>query len=315
MAVLMAASSGGHLAQLIRLESRINIEGERIWLTDRTPQSEGLLRGRNTVFIDRQEPRAVRGQIMAVPEIRRLIKASGITACVSTGAGIALAVRMAVLGTRIPLFYIESATRTSDRSTTGRVLTWVPRTRRFTQYPSAENSRWKYCGSVFDGYEVSPLPMEGSVETLPLSVLVSVGSTRDFGFRRMVDAVRAISTDHWQITWQTGVTSLSGLDIQARPEIDGDEMADLIASSDVVISHAGTGSALSALDSGKVPILVPRRPELGEHIDGHQLELASFLEERGLAIVAWDRVEKEHIRRALALSVCHVGCSRGALML
>lgn len=314
MAVLMAASSGGHLAQLIRLESRINIEGERIWLTDRTPQSEGLLRGQNTIFIDRQEPRAVCGQVMAAPEIRRLIRSLGVTACVSTGAGIALAVRMAVLGTRVPLLYIESATRTSDRSTTGRVLTWVPRTRRFTQYPSTQNSRWKYCGSVFDGYEVSPLPLEDSTEKLPLSVLVSVGSTRDFGFRRMVETVRAISSDNWQITWQTGVTSLAGFDIEARPEIDGAEMAGLIASSDVVISHAGTGSALSALDSGKVPIIVPRRPELGEHIDGHQLELASFLEERGLAIVAWDRVEKEHIRSALGLSVRHVG-SRSPLML
>ena len=39
------------------------------------------------------------------------------------------------------------------------------------------------------------------------------------------------------------------------------------AAADVVISHAGVGSALTALRCGKRPILVPREAARGEHVD------------------------------------------------
>jgi UDP-N-acetylglucosamine transferase subunit ALG13 len=58
-----------------------------------------------------------------------------------------------------------------------------------------------------------------------------------------------------------------------------------VAEADVVISHAGCGSALLALNAGKFPILVPRQPESGELVDGHQVQLARFLDQRGLALV------------------------------
>lgn len=53
---------------------------------------------------------------------------------------------------------------------------------------------------------------------------------------------------------------------------------------DVVVAHAGTGSALAALDAGRCPVLIPRERAHGEHIDDHQRQIAAELELRGLAI-------------------------------
>jgi UDP-N-acetylglucosamine--N-acetylmuramyl-(pentapeptide) pyrophosphoryl-undecaprenol N-acetylglucosamine transferase len=52
-----------------------------------------------------------------------------------------------------------------------------------------------------------------------------------------------------------------------------------------VIAHAGCGSALSALDAGKKPVLVARRESHGENVDDHQELLADELAARDLAVV------------------------------
>lgn len=45
-------------------------------------------------------------------------------------------------------------------------------------------------------------------------------------------------------------------------------------SSDVVVSHAGMGNIIRALDSGKPIVVVPRVSAYGEHINDHQLDTA-----------------------------------------
>lgn len=40
----------------------------------------------------------------------------------------------------------------------------------------------------------------------------------------------------------------------------------------IVITHGGPGSIFSALQMGKIPVVVPRNPSFGEHVDGHQID-------------------------------------------
>jgi UDP-N-acetylglucosamine transferase subunit ALG13 len=61
-----------------------------------------------------------------------------------------------------------------------------------------------------------------------------------------------------------------------------DELADRMRDARVVISHAGVGSIILARRCGKVPIIVPRRADLGEAVDDHQVPLARRLHDRGL---------------------------------
>jgi UDP-N-acetylglucosamine--N-acetylmuramyl-(pentapeptide) pyrophosphoryl-undecaprenol N-acetylglucosamine transferase len=51
----------------------------------------------------------------------------------------------------------------------------------------------------------------------------------------------------------------------------------------VVVCHAGVGLLLTAFTSGRSPLVVPRRLELGEAVDDHQAQLARVLSARGLA--------------------------------
>ena len=67
----------------------------------------------------------------------------------------------------------------------------------------------------------------------------------------------------------------------AIPERD---LISAIAEADVLVAHAGVGTALAALEVGKCPVLVPRRVSHGEHVDDHQIQIAKELSARGLAL-------------------------------
>ncbi len=55
----------------------------------------------------------------------------------------------------------------------------------------------------------------------------------------------------------------------------------------MVIALAGVGGAITALEAGKHPILVPRRADRHEHVDDHQVQVARELDRRGLATLRY----------------------------
>jgi UDP-N-acetylglucosamine transferase subunit ALG13 len=114
---------------------------------------------------------------------------------------------------------------------------------------------------------------------------VTLGTLPGWEFRRLVDACQRVIPANSEVLWQTGATDVTGLGIEARESISATELEQATASADVVISHAGVGSALTALRCGKRPILVPRQAAFGEHVDDHQRQIAAELEGRGLALV------------------------------
>jgi UDP-N-acetylglucosamine transferase subunit ALG13 len=67
-----------------------------------------------------------------------------------------------------------------------------------------------------------------------------------------------------------------------------DAMLEAFREADTVITHAGVGSIICASREGHVPLVVPRRHELGEHVDDHQVELTKALAKRGSVVAVWD---------------------------
>jgi UDP-N-acetylglucosamine--N-acetylmuramyl-(pentapeptide) pyrophosphoryl-undecaprenol N-acetylglucosamine transferase len=67
-----------------------------------------------------------------------------------------------------------------------------------------------------------------------------------------------------------------------------EEMVANFRAAERVITHAGVGSILCARREGQTPLVVPRRHDLGEHVDEHQAELTRALEKRGSVIAVWD---------------------------
>ena len=63
-----------------------------------------------------------------------------------------------------------------------------------------------------------------------------------------------------------------------------------------MVTHGGPATIMEARAAGHLPVAVPRRPDLGEMVDGHQLRFARKLRAEGLAVVC---ETEEEFRSAL----------------
>ena len=59
----------------------------------------------------------------------------------------------------------------------------------------------------------------------------------------------------------------------------------------MIVSHAGTGTILTALEMGKPILVMPRRATLSEHRSDHQVETARFFATAKKITVAFDESE------------------------
>ncbi len=285
MTTALVCSGGGHLKQLSRLIPRMEVDGRRlvddelIWVTFDTGLSRTMLEGQDVRFVRYTKPRDYVGVVRLMGDAERVIRGRGVDRVVSTGANLALSFLPSTLTRRAAFHYVESAARAEAPSATGRVMVRTPGVRRYAQYPWFDKRRWMHVGSVFDSFRPGPR-RERSVNR----VVVTAGTTDSYGFRRLFARVAEILPPEATVLWQTGSTDVSDLPgVEARPRVPAAELAMAIREADVVISHAGAGSALTALEMGQFPILVPRAAAYDEHIDDHQRQVARELERRGLA--------------------------------
>jgi len=83
-----------------------------------------------------------------------------------------------------------------------------------------------------------------------------------------------------------------------------DEFAHQIKTARLLILHAGAGSVIHALETGKYPLVMPRRADLGEHINDHQIEFARTLGEMGkVMVVETPECLAQAVQEALILAV------------
>ena len=117
-------------------------------------------------------------------------------------------------------------------------------------------------------------------------------------FPRLIAALDALapSLDE-RIVAQTGPDPAAYAHLETHETLAPDRFDALFAEARVVIAHAGIGSILSARRHGRPLILVPRRADIGEHRNDHQLATARALEARAGLCVAW---EVEALARLLA---------------
>lgn len=80
---------------------------------------------------------------------------------------------------------------------------------------------------------------------------------------------------------------------ESAPLIPYDELRALLAEATAVVSHGGPSTVMDARAAGRVPVVVPRDPAHGEHVDGHQIRFSHHLSRYGLATVATTRDELE----------------------
>ncbi|MDQ2810904.1 MAG: glycosyl transferase family 28 [Actinomycetota bacterium] len=300
MKTLLVASEGGHLVELSLLAERMSISGDRAWITFDTAQSRSLLVDQDVHFAPFAGTRDLVGTARAARWARHFLRGRHFDTVISTGASIALAVLPLAARAGARCYYIESATRTDGPSLTGRLLTPFRSVHLCTQHERWAGRRWTYQVSVFDGFQSIPIPHP----TEPRRVVVSLGMHKGFGFRRLLERLVRIIPDGTEVLWQVGYTDASGLGIDSHLSLPAPELNRAMAESDAVITHAGIGSAVSALQVGKRPVLVPRRKQFREHIDDHQARIATVLGQRNLVLYAEaDELQWAHVVSAASWRV------------
>lgn len=308
---LLVASTGGHLEELYRIARRLHPSvSERDWVSFDDPQTDSLLAGERVFHVKYVPPRGIAAALANLSTAALLVRSRRYGRVISTGAGVALPFMLVARLRRIPCHYFESAARTEHPSVTGHIVSRLPGVALYSQYPSWADKRWVYRGSLFDEFEVSPSDagMPPSRDVQARSVVVTLGTMRTYGYRRAVERLRVVlpevTTPDAKVLWQVGATDTRGLDIQALDRVSAVQLREAMAEADLVVAHAGIGSALNALEHGRCPVLLPRRRRYSEHVDDHQLMIADELASRGLAMaVDASALTADHLRTAMATLV------------
>lgn len=303
MTTLLVASTGGHLKELHHLHGRFaGVEGPYRWVTFDTPQSRSLLAGEAVEFVPFVGGRDPRGVARNFPRAHDALRGGEVETVISTGSAVALPFFGLARARRIRCLYIESAARIDAPSLTGRLIGRVPGVDRYAQYRGWKRRGWSFGGSVFDSFAPGP-DREAPPSTLG-KVVVTLGTYRGYPFTRLVRRLLEVLPPEAEVLWQTGDTDVSGLGIAGHRAIPERELSEAMREADVVVAHAGVGTALAAFEVGKRPLLAPRRFSLGEHVDDHQPQIAGELGERGLSVSAEaDELGLEDLLDAAAGSV------------
>jgi UDP-N-acetylglucosamine:LPS N-acetylglucosamine transferase len=119
--VLIVASPGGHLLQMLALEPAWS-DAERTWVTLRSTDVEYLLRDEDVIYGHGPTPRDIGNFFRNLRLARRVLRDQDPTAIVSTGAGLALPFFLLGRLQRRRLVYVESITRVEKLALTGRLV-------------------------------------------------------------------------------------------------------------------------------------------------------------------------------------------------
>jgi UDP-N-acetylglucosamine transferase subunit ALG13 len=117
----------------------------------------------------------------------------------------------------------------------------------------------------------------------PLPLVMLVVGTDHHPFDRAVawvDDWGAANADRARVVIQYG-TSRPPVHAEGHDLLPVAELETLMAEAVAVVCHGGPGTIMGAREAGVVPICIPRRSGLGEHVDDHQVRFASRVAEAG----------------------------------
>jgi len=126
-------------------------------------------------------------------------------------------------------------------------------------------------------------------------IFVTVGAQMPFD--RLIKAVDSWAATHEgaDIFAQVGNKEYHPKHIRWKTFIEPEEFKMVMREAKVIVAHAGTGSIIKALEYGKPILVMPRRADLHETRNDHQIATAERFQDMGSVAVAFD--EKELYKR------------------
>lgn len=298
--VMLCASTGGHLWQLERIARRLQVTEDSLWVTFDTGQSRALLQGRRVLYVPYIAPRDVLAVLKAAVRIDRALRRESFDALVSTGSAIAVSSIVAAPRRHMRRLYIESVSRVSGPSLSGRIVHATRLYETWAQHPGWATGRWQYHGSVLDNRRA-----QSGARTDLRRVFVTLGTIKPYQFTRLVERLMVILPVGVDVVWQLGSTEpVPSMRGDVHSYMSPEEFAAQTHRADVVVTHSGVGSVIGLIEDGIFPVVIPRRARHGEHVDDHQQEIARFVSELGVGLVAEaDEVSLEDLLTATAMEV------------
>lgn len=144
-------------------------------------------------------------------------------------------------------------------------------------------------------------------EPAALQVVVSLG-TDHHRFDRAVEWV-----DRWidGCDQPVGLVAQVGTSARSRHGRSCDlmapaELAAAMALAEVVVCHGGPATIVDARRAGKRPVVIPRDPALGEHVDDHQQRFARWMAAREQVTLAASEADlRDALDRAASDPLAH----------
>ena len=118
-------------------------------------------------------------------------------------------------------------------------------------------------------------------------IFVTVG-THEQQFDRLVKAIDDLKLDkviNEPVYVQTGYSTFEPTHCDHSRFVSYTQMKEYMKTADVVITHGGPSSFIEAMAAGKVPVVVPRRGDLEEHVNNHQVDFVRTVAERQGGII------------------------------
>lgn len=114
-------------------------------------------------------------------------------------------------------------------------------------------------------------------------ILVTLG-TQDKSFKRILEAIEkqiVSGVIKERAVIQAGFTKYESKNMEIFDYIDRERFANLLGEADLIITHGGVGTIMTALSNRKKIIAVARLSEYGEHHNDHQTQILESFEELG----------------------------------
>lgn len=117
-------------------------------------------------------------------------------------------------------------------------------------------------------------------------IFATVGSHPTYKFERLLRALEGIEADELVVQHGPGAPPRNAT--VAVPWMPFEEIVANMERADHVVSHAGVGTILCAVQAGQVPLVFPRLKRFEETVDDHQLDLARMLARTGKVVLVED---------------------------
>jgi UDP-N-acetylglucosamine--N-acetylmuramyl-(pentapeptide) pyrophosphoryl-undecaprenol N-acetylglucosamine transferase len=274
--IFLIGSVGGHLSELQSLEGYIRDVDDIKFVTFYRKNRE---KNEKYIYIIDPEQNLMKYIINAIQSLM-LVARYRPKLIISAGAGLAVPMIIICKIIRIKVIHFEISCQIFALSKTGKFCNKIG-IQSYVQSKKLTNDDENFIGNPYDKYQKISNNRE-----LKKEIFVTVGNAKH-DFKRLNNLIETLTEIYPNeiIVIQNGYTKIKERkNIRLIQFMTPIEFNTKIKQSNIIISHAGSGTIREILAERKMPVVFPRLVHLSEHNDISQLPLADYLVESNLAV-------------------------------